>query len=249
MSDSVELLGELRLSGMKESIDYRLDEAVRDNLDFKEFLLLLLEDEKLYRQNRRSERLRRRARFNDSVALEDFDVTSKRGINKSMIRRLASLHFIELKENIILTGVTGSGKSYLAQAIGQKCCLDGIESLFLPVNKLFKQVVEAEVAGTYLKLLERIRKVQLIILDDFGLRNYSHAEAIVLYDILEERYRKGSVVVTSQVKPAGWKTLFEDEVIADAITDRLISCSHIIELKDGSYRKNHRPKEKIECKK
>ena len=81
------------------------------------------------------------------------------------------------------------------------------------------------------------------------LQNYSHAEAIVLYDILEERYRKGSVIVTSQVKPAGWKTLFEDEVIADAITDRLISCSHIIELKDGSYRKNHRPKERIECKK
>lgn len=249
MSNYLELLGGLKLSGMRESIDYRMDEAIKGNLDFDEFICLLLEDEKIYRSNRRSELLRRKAKFNDSVSLEDFDVRPERGISKAMIKRLATLFFIGQGENIIFTGGTGAGKSYLAQALGQKSCLNGHESLYFPVNKLFKQVQEAEVAGTYLKLLERIKKAKLVVLDDFGLRNYSHSEASVLYDLLEDRYKKGSIVITSQVKPAGWRHLFEDEVIAEAITDRLTSCSHIIDVKGPSYRKNHNPKEKIECKK
>ncbi len=249
MSSYVELLGELKLTGMKESIDYRMEEAIKGNLDFDEFTCLILEDEKLYRKNRRSELLRRKAKFNDSVSLEDFDNQSNRGVSKGMIKKLATLNFIDRGENIVFTGGTGAGKSYLAQALGQKCCLCGFESLYLPVNKFFKQVQEAEVAGTYLKLLEKIKKAKLIILDDFGLRNYSHSEATVFYDLLEDRYKKGSIVITSQVKPAGWCHLFEDEVIAEAIVDRLTSSSHEIEIKGPSYRKNHRPKEKIECKK
>lgn len=249
MSSYLELLGELKLTGIKEAIDYRIDEAIKANLGFDEFIILLLEDERLYRKNRKSESLRKKARFNDSVSLEDFDTASQRGISKAMIKRFANLNFINMSENIIFTGGTGAGKSYMAQAIGQKSCLNGFETLYFPVNKFFKQVQEAEVAGTYLKLLERIKKAKLIILDDFGLRNYSHSEASVLYDLLEERYHKGSVIVTSQVKPAGWKHLFEDDVIAEAIVDRLTSCSHQIHIKGPSYRKNHLPKETIECKK
>jgi DNA replication protein DnaC len=219
---------------MKESIEYRMSEATKGNLDFDEFICLLLGDEKIYRTNRRSELLRRKAKFNDSISLEDFEVQPHRGVNKTMIKKLGTLGFIDQGENIIFIGGTGAGKSYLAQALGQRSCLNGFESLYFPVNKLFKQVQEAEAAGTYLKLLERIKKAKLVILDDFGLRNYSHAEATTLYDLLEE--------------PAGWRHLFEDEVIAEAIIDRLTSSSHIIEIKGPSYRKNHLPKEKIECK-
>lgn len=247
-SSYLALLGELNLSGMKESIEYRMSEATKGNLDFDEFICLLLGDEKIYRTNRRSELLRIKAKFNDSISLEDFEVQPHRGVNKTMIKKLGTLGFVDQGENIIFIGGTGAGKSYLAQALGQRSCLNGFESLYFPVNKLFKQVQEAEAAGTYLKLLERIKKAKLVILDDFGLRNYSHAEATTLYDLLEDRYKKGSIVITSQVKPAGWRHLFEDEVIAEAIIDRLTSSSHIIEIKGPSYRKNHLPKEKIECK-
>lgn len=248
MSSYLELMGELKLSGMREAVGYRMEEAVEGNLDFEEFLCLLLEDEKLYRRNRKSELLRRKAKFNDNASLEDFDVQPKRGVTKAMVKRFATLDFVERGENVIFVGGTGAGKSYLAQAIGQKSCMAGLPALYLPVNKFFKQVQEAEVAGTYLKFLERVKKANLIILDDFGLRNYSHEEASILYDLLEERYRKSSLILTSQSKPKGWHHLFEDEVIAEAITDRLTSCSHTIEIKGGSYRKNYRPKERIECK-
>ena len=123
MSSYLDLMGPLKLSGMKESVEYRLEEAIQGNLDYQEFLCLILEDEKLYRENRKSERLRKRAKFNDFTSLEDFDSSVERGVTKSMIKKLASLHFVERNENIIFTGGTGTGKSYLAQAIGQKACL------------------------------------------------------------------------------------------------------------------------------
>jgi DNA replication protein DnaC len=239
----------LKLSGMRESVEYRLEEAMEADLAYQDFLCLILEDEKLYRENRKAERLRRRASFNDLASLEDFDTSPGRGVTKSMIKKLSSLDFVERNENIIFTGGTGAGKSYLAQSIGQKGCLNGLESLFYPVNKFLKEVEDSELAGNYLKFLCRIRKCKILIFDDFGLRNYSHKEASIFYDVLEERYQKGPVIITSQILPQGWKSLFEDEVIGEAIVDRLTSCAHTIDVRGASYRKNHKPKEKIESKK
>ena len=117
------------------------------------------------------------------------------------------------------------------------------------MNIIFEQIDAAEKAGTYLFFLKRLSKAHLLILDDFALRNYTHHEATTLYQILEDRYRKGSTIITSQVKPKGWKTLFEDEVIAEAIIDRMVSCAHEIEIKNSasmpSYRGNHAPKKRI----
>ncbi len=244
-----ELLKELKLSGMEESIEYRIEEATESNLDFNEFICLLLEDEKLYRKNRRSASLRKKARFNNNAALEEFNVYLERGITRSMIKKLATLNFMREGENIIFIGGTGTGKSYLAQALGHKSCAHGSEALYLPVNVLFKRIQEAEVNGSYLRLLERMKKAKLIILDDFGLRNYSHKEALALYDLLEDSYRKRSMVITSQIKPKGWQNLFEDAVIAEAIIDRITSCAHTIEITGPSYRKKHSPKERIDYRK
>ena len=248
MSSYLDLMGPLKLGGMKESIEYRIEEAIQADLSYQDFLCLILEDEELYRKNRKAERLRRRAKFNDLVSLENFDCSPGRGISKSMIKKFESLIFLERQENIIFTGGTGVGKSYLAQSIGQKGCLNGMESMYYPVNKFFNEVEISELAGNYLKLLGRIKKCKILILDDFGLRNYTHKEASILYDVLEDRYQKGPTIITSQVKPGGWRSLFEDEVIAEAIVDRLTSCAHQIEVRGPSYRKNHRPKEKIESK-
>ena len=241
-----ELLNNLKFFGIKESLNYRLTEAIQSNVSHQDFLSFILEDEFVYRRNKRSEMLRKRAKFKDRVCLEDFNPSVNRGINKSMIQQLQTLYFVNNNENLIFVGGTGAGKSYLAQAIGHTACLAGIETFFISANRLFKEFEAEEAAGNYLNYIKRLRKMKLLIIDDLGLRNYSHKEANTLYEILEDRYQKGPVIITSQTKPQGWKSLFEDEVIAEAILDRLTSCAHIVEVKGESYRSNHKVKNKLE---
>jgi len=242
----LDLINKLKLTGLKESFEYRLEEAMKDNMAHQDFLTLLLEDEALYRENLRCSRLRKKANFRDKVVLEQFETNRERGISKSMIKQMQSLKFMESFENILFIGGTGAGKSFLAQAVGHAACIAGKDTLFAPVNMLFTELECAEKSGSLLKLVQKIAKVELLILDDFALRAYSHQEATLLYQILEDRYQKGSTVITSQVGPDGWGTLFEDPVIAEAILDRIMKCAHTILLKAGNYRENHRPKEKIE---
>lgn len=245
MKELNDLINQLKFFGIKEGLEYRLTQAMKDNTSYQDFLTLLFEDERLYRENCRSSKLRKRAKFKDRASLEEFDCSTQRGVSKSMIRQMQTLHFMNSYENLIFYGQTGAGKSYLAQAIGHTACQSGKETLFISVNILFHQIQAAEKSGTYLSFLQRMAKAQLLILDDFALRNYTHQEATILYQILDDRYHKASTIITSQVKPLGWKNLFEDPVIAEAIINRMSSCAHSIELKNGNYRNNHSPKKKI----
>jgi DNA replication protein DnaC len=245
MNEAISLLDDLKFTGMKEALDYRLSEAMQNNLSHTDFLQLLLEDEKSYRRNRKSEMLRKRAKFNLYASLDEFEPGSKRGITKASVKQFKSLGFYHNKENLIFIGGTGAGKSFLAQAIGNEACSQCIETIFISVNRLFKEIEVAEASGTYLNYLAKLSRCKVLILDDLGLRNYSHIEANILYDILEERYQKASTIVTSQVKTQGWKTLFDDEVIAEAIVDRLTACAHRISVTGGSFRNNHAPKKDV----
>lgn len=236
MIEAESLLNDLQFHGMKQSLQYRLGEVTQANLSHQQFFTFLLEDEKLYRKNKRSELLRKRAKFRDRAFLEEFRVDPKRGITKSLIQQFKTLFFIEGYQNLFFIGGTGAGKSFLAQAIGHEGCLSGHDTLFISVNRLFKEIDMAEAEKSYLSYLSRLSKVRLLILDDFGLRNYSHKEATIFYEILEDRYRKGSVIITSQVKPQGWASLFEDKVIAEAILDRLVASSQTIDVKGESFR-------------
>jgi DNA replication protein DnaC len=232
-----EVLNHLKFFGMSNSVEYRVTEAIESNLSHQDFLLFLLEDERLYRRNRKCETLRKRAKFNSKCYLEDFNVDPKRGITKSKVQQFKSLSFIDNSENLLLIGGTGAGKSFLAQAIGHAACAANVETFFISANRLFKEIELAEAQGSYLIYMNRLKnKVKLLIIDDLGLRNYTHKEANILYEILEDRYRKGSVIITSQVKTLGWKLLFEDEVIAEAIIDRLTACAHIVDVKGDSVR-------------
>ena len=187
--------------------------------------------------------LRKRAKFKDRVYLEEFEVSTNRGISKSLVKQFKTLQFVENSENLLFIGGTGAGKSFLAQAIGHEACACGIETFFISANRLFKEIEMAEAQGTYLTYMNRLsQRVRLLIIDDLGLRNYTHKEANIFYEILEDRYRKGSVIITSQVKALGWKTLFEDEVIAEAIFDRLTACAHMVDVKGESYRGKERKK-------
>lgn len=246
MIEADQLLTDLQFYGMKQSLQYRLGEVTQANLSHQQFFTFLLEDEKLYRRNRRTETLRKRAKFREIVHLEEFKVVATRGITRSLIQQLKTLYFVDGFQNLFFIGGTGAGKSFLAQAIGNECCGSGYETLFISVNRLFKEIDMAEAQGTYLSYLSRLSKIRLLILDDFGLRKYTHKEATIFYDVLEDRYRKGSVIITSQAKPQGWSTLFEDKVIAEAILDRLMASSHTIDVKGDSFRSEQGSKKKLE---
>ena len=248
MTDLKSSFSELRLGGMRESIDYRLMESAKAGLGYEDFLKLLVNDEQLYRVNAIAAKLRKRATFKDVVLLSDFDADAKRGVSKIMIKELQTLNFLKGFENIIFVGGTGVGKTFLAQAIGHASCLSGKESKFIHVNYLFEQYKSSERSGHTLSFLKKMSSYEVLILDDIGLRKFTHEEAILLYQIIDDRYQKGSTIITTQVKPPGLRDLFDDQVMAEAILDRLTSNAHVIELKNGiggNYRKNHVPKKKI----
>lgn len=227
---------QLRLFGIQAQSATRATEAASKGLQPLEFLLLLLQDEELRRKDRLAKSLVTRAKFRTQVDLVDWDQSFDRGITKQKLKDLSQLGFFHSKEHLLLIGKTGEGKTHLAISLGRKLCQESLSVHFLPVNLLFEEVLAARASGKYLGYLKKLRQTQVLILDDFALRGYSHDEASVLVDILEDRSKKGPVIVTSQVEPEGWFKLFEDPVIAEAIVDRLKFPAQKITLKGGSYR-------------
>ena len=226
----------LRLFGVHAGFEARAAQAASQGLNHLEFLRLVLEDEVLQRKERVAKGLTTRAKFRTLANLEDWDQSFERGLTKLKLRELAALSFLQANENLLIFGKTGEGKSHLAVALGRRLCAESISTLFLPVNFLFEEVQAAKASGKYLSYIKRLTQTKALILDDFGLRNYTHEEANVLVDLLEDRHRKGSVIITSQVDPRGWQKLFEDPVIAEAIVNRLEHPSQKLNLKGGSYR-------------
>ena len=227
---------QLRLFGVHAGFEARANQAAADGLSHLEFLRLVLEDEVLQRKERVAKALTTRAKFRSAAALEDWDQTFDRGLTKAKLRDLATHSFVQSNENLLILGRTGEGKTHLAVALGRRLCAENISTLFLPTNFLFEEVQAAKASGKYLAYVKRLTGVRALILDDFGLRNYTHEEANVLVDLLEDRHRKGSVIVTSQADPRGWAKLFEDPLIAEAIVNRLEHPSQRLNLKGGSYR-------------
>jgi DNA replication protein DnaC len=240
---------ELRLHGIHESFQRHADIAAAKSLHPNEFLKLVLDEEILFRRNKKAKALLSKAKFRTNVDLEDWDNSYDRGITKAQFRELAHLNFYHKKENLILVGTTGHGKSHLAISLGRQLCKNNISTIFLPVNFLFEEARAQRSAGKYVAYIKKMTKTEVILMDDFGLRNYTHDEANILVDLLEERYGKCLTILTSQVDPKGWRSLFEDPVIGDAIVDRLIHPATILTLQGGSYRekiKEKLPKGKID---
>lgn len=243
INDQVRQLShQLRVFGVHAHFEARSNEAQSKGLSHLEFLKLVLEDEAMQRRERVAKSLTTRAKFRAAADLEDWDQTFDRGLTKAKLRELSNHSFIESGENLLILGKTGEGKTHLAVAIGRRLCADGVSTLFMPVNFLFEEVLAARSQGKYLPFIKRMTSVRALVLDDFGLRNYTHEEACVLVDLLEDRHRKGSVIVTSQADPRGWKKLFEDPLIAEAVVSRLEHPSQRLILKGGDYREKLTPK-------
>lgn len=228
---------EMRLFGIKSNIERRCQEAVADSYHPSEVIRLLLEDEKMARKQAAAKRLISRAKFRSNCQLEDWDLSYDRGLSKVKLKELSNLIFYNKNENLIIVGKTGVGKTHIAIALGNRICEEADSTLFFSVNLLFEELKSEKIAGRYLKLIKKMTKTKALILDDFGLRNYSHDEATALLEVLEERYGKGVTILTSQVSPKGWLSLFEDQVIGEAIVDRLCNPASIVELNGESYRR------------
>lgn len=231
-----QLTHKMRLFGIYHAAERRAQEALNHNHEPMEFLRLLLEDEILHRKNAVAKRLVTQANFRSMADFEDWDDSFDRGLSKAKIKELALGSFYHNKENLIVLGNTGVGKTHLAIAIARRLCHEEIKTKFFSINLLFEEIAAQKMAGKYLCFIKTLNKASLLIFDDFGLRNYTHDEATILMDILEERYQKGPIIITSQVEPKGWIKLFEDPVIAEAITDRLTNPSQKLTLKGTSYR-------------
>lgn len=242
------LTHEMRLHGLHASLERRASEALADQMHPLDFIRLLLEDERCHRKEMVAKRLLTKAKFRRSCDIEGWDMTRDRGISKQRLRDLTSLSFLRSKENLLIFGRTGEGKTHLAMALGQRLCWEGVATRFFSTNLLFEEVNAEKVCGRYLNFINNITKIPVIILDDFGLRSYSHDEATILLDILEARYQRGLIIVTSQVDSQGWGNLFADAIIREAILDRLTKPGQSIVLSGGSYR-DHLAKVEVDTKK
>jgi DNA replication protein DnaC len=237
MNEQVKRLSyEMRLFGINAQCEFRAMSAVNQGQSHLEFLHLLLEDEKNFRKDKFGKSLTKRAKFRYLCDLEDWDMNYDRGISKAQLKELATLSFYRNNTNLLLLGKTGEGKTHLAVSLGKRLCSEGVGVAFLPMCFLLENTQAQKLSGKLLGYLAKLAQTKVLILDDFGLRNYTHEEATILVEILEARSKKGPVIVTSQVNPKAWTKLFEDPAIAEAIVDRLINPSTKINLKGGSYR-------------
>ncbi len=236
-NQTVEKLKQMRLGAMAELHLQNVKNNQIEHCTPDEYLALLTEYEWENRQNLKISRLVKQARFSQRAELEDvtFDVT--RNLDKNMFNRLASLNFINRKENLIITGASGVGKSYIAQALGYQACFNGLKVIYSNTGRLFTKMKLAKVDGTYVKELQKLQKVSLLILDDFGLQAFDSLSREILMDVIDDRYNKNSTIITSQIPVSVWYDIIGEGTMADAILDRIVNSSHRIDLKGESLRK------------
>jgi len=235
---TVERLHALRLPGMAAAFSDQLHTSAAADLPFEERLALLIEREGTYREDRRLQRLLQEARLAlPGASAEDIDWRAPRGLDRTVLLRLASADWVRQHQVALLIGPTGVGKSYLACALGQAACRHGLTARYFRLGRLLHALALARADGSYPKVLIKLAKTDLILLDDWGLAPLSDPERHDLLELLEDRYRKRATLITSQLPIEHWHEYIGNPTLADAILDRLVHGAHIIPLKGGSMRK------------
>ena len=234
---TIEKLAKMHIKGMAETYHEDLNTGQLKNYTLAEYLSKLTDTEWEYRQNRKMNNLKRGANFRQQAHPLNIDYTIERQLDKGVMQRLLSLEFLKHGENIIFTGLTGTGKSYLAQAIGVKACEMLHRTLYYPMSTLADTAAATKIQGNYPRWIKKLRQAPLLIIDDFGLTTIDNLTRKTMMDIIDYRYAKNSTIIVSQIPVKSWHPLIGEDTIADAIMDRIVHNAHRIELKGESMRK------------
>lgn len=237
-NQTIDKLNSMRLGAMARLHLQYVQENRHTGMSCDEYLALLTDHQWEDRENNKIARLLKQASFRQNASLADINYTAQRNLDRNMFERLATLDFINRKENIVICGASGTGKSYLSQALGHQACLSGIKTLYAVTARIFKKLKLSKVDGTYLKELEKLTRVDVLILDDFGLQALDNQDRETLIDIIDDRYAKKSTIISSQIPVSEWYEVIGGEgTIADAVLDRIVNSSHRIDLRGESMRK------------
>ena len=234
---TLELMRSLRLVGMADRYNAIMETPIHQRPDAVVILAQLVEAEELYRNNRRMLSAIKNARFRYQASLNDVIYSDQRNITREIITSLADCSFVDRGENIIITGATGCGKSYLASALGYQACTKGKRVAYFSLPKLLSKLKSDKLDGSFRKEMDRIENKNLLILDDWGLTPLDTAARLALLQIIEDRHSRYSTIITSQLPISAWHQYINENTVADAILDRIIHQAHRIELKGESLRK------------
>lgn len=234
MQQIIDVLRELKLQGIIDCITTQ--DILKQDLSFEEKLEFLLYYELTLRKNKKIKRLFQDSKLRQNIAIENIKFDPEKGLTRSHLLSLMRLEFITQHRNLIITGATGCGKTYLASAIGNKACIEGYTVKFIKLPTFLDEIKISHATGDFIKMLNKLIAYDLLILDDFGLTNIEETQLHDLFNIIDERYKLKSIIITSQLPTSSWHDYFKNPTIADAILDRLLSQTDKIELLGESLR-------------
>ena len=230
----------MKFFGMYRTFKLSLEEGTSSSTP-DEMIASLIEAEWDDRHNRAIVRQIRNARFRYKAAIEEVNYTANRTLDRNQVMRFAECSFIDKQENILITGSTGIGKSYIASAIGHQACSLGYKVLYYNTQKLFGRLKMAKADGSYIREIAKIERQHLLILDDFGMQPFDAASRAALMELIEDRHGKSSTIITSQLPVSKWYEVIGEKTVADAVLDRVLQQAHRLELKGESMRRKRQP--------